>query len=274
VVKRIALIIFIFLTILFYNLLSLYLFNVKSSKIVSNKKSFSVFVSQNHFQSFKIKIEQKLFNLNYPYNLTTKRYLVIKFVFSPLIFIIAIVNYKTLLIPLLLFISSFFSLDYLIYLYKKEEDTKLIDELKNLTSNLILCLSTYAPLKLAFKNAGKALRYKRFIITFEDFIRDYEMNGYNLNKALKRLEEKFDSYDLSVFTSLLRQGEREGNLIENLERFSETLDLNYFKYLKRQSAKRLLYVTLGTVLSLINIMLVVMYPIIVKVMGNLQSIFS
>lgn len=272
--KRIEIIIFIFLSILVYNLINIYLFKRKTKKVLVQKYNKPNVLSQKYFKSIENHIDQKLFNLNYPYHLTTKKYIITKIIISPLIFILAILNYKTIFIPTILFALSFFSFDYLIYLYKKEEKTILIDELKNLTSNLILCLSTSAPLKLAFKNAIKSLKYKRFIITFEEFVHDYELNGYNLNKALSRLEKKFDSYELSVFASLLRQGEKEGNIIENMERFSETLDLNYFKYLKRQSSKRLMYVTFGTVLSLINIILIVMYPILVKVMGNLQIIFS
>jgi len=79
------------------------------------------------------------------------------------------------------------------------------------------------------------------------------------------------------FLRLLRsliQGDAEGNLLENLEKFAETLELNYFKYLKKKSAERLMYVTLGTVISLVDIVLVVMYPIFKQVIDNLQVIFS
>ena len=95
-----------------------------------------------------------------------------------------------------------------------------------------------------------------------------------LKQAAINLEKKFDSYELSLFLSTLIQGDAEGNLLENLKKFSDTLELNYFKYLKKKSAERLMYVTIGTVLSLVNIILVVMYPIFKQVVDNLQVIFS
>jgi hypothetical protein len=70
------------------------------------------------------------------------------------------------------------------------------------------------------------------------------------------------------------QGENEGEIIESLERYKEVLEINYFKYLKRKGATKTLYVTLGTVVSLINLVLVVMYPIIMQVFNNLQLIFA
>lgn len=100
------------------------------------------------------------------------------------------------------------------------------------------------------------------------------MSGYNLKDASLRFEKQFLSYELSLFLSTLVQGSIEGNLLENMEKLSETLELNYFKYLKKKSQERLLYVTLGTVISLVNIILIVMYPIFKQVVDNLQIIFS
>ena len=100
------------------------------------------------------------------------------------------------------------------------------------------------------------------------------MNGYNLKKCSKNLESKFYSYEMSLFLSTIIQGDIEGNLLENLKRFMDTLELNYFKYLKKKSQERLMYVTLGTVISLLNIVLIVMYPMFKQVIDNLNIIFS
>jgi hypothetical protein len=77
-----------------------------------------------------------------------------------------------------------------------------------------------------------------------------------------------------MFLSILRQGEKEGKLVENLERFDETLELSYFKYLKRQSEKQLIYIVLGVMASLGSMSLVVTYPMVIDIMNNLQQIFS
>ena len=100
------------------------------------------------------------------------------------------------------------------------------------------------------------------------------MNGYNLKDASRILKQKFNSYELTLFLTTLIQSENEGEIIESLERYKEVLEINYFKYLKRKGAIKVLYVTLGTVVALINLVLVVMYPIIMQVFNNLQLIFA
>ena len=76
-----------------------------------------------------------------------------------------------------------------------------------------------------------------------------------------------------MFNNLLKQGEKEGKLIEYLERFDETLELSYFKYLKRQGDKQLLYVIMGCMISLGSMSIVVIYPMIIDIINNLQKIF-
>ena len=161
----------------------------------------------------------------------------------------------------------------MIYSFKKSEKVIIINELKSLVNNMIICLSAFSSLKEALDVSSKAVEYKRLRVEMEKFSSSYELYGYDIGKASIVLEEKFDSYELDMFIGILKQSEKEGNVLENLEKFNTVLDLSYFKYSKRQAAKRLLNVTLGTVLLLVDIALIVMYPIFVQVMQNLQTIF-
>lgn len=219
------------------------------------------------------KVEQKLFKLNYPYKITTKKYLVIKYFLSPIVFLMSLINYQNKLMATIISAISFFYLDYMIYSFKKSEKVLIINELKNLVNNIIICLSAYTTLIDALKVSIKALEYKRLKEELDKFVLSYEIYGYDIQKASNLLDGKFDSYELDMFINILKQSEKEGNILENLEKFISVLDLSYFKYLKRQSAKRLLNVTLGTVLLLVDIALIVMYPIFIQVTENLQTIF-
>lgn len=265
---------YIIISLLIYNLISYIRVKKKEKQIL---KSNNIYLSKRK-KSFVInyvnKIESKLFNLGYPYKLTTKKYIVFKYILPLIIFIIGILNYRDIKIPLILFLIFFFTPNYLLYSYAKNERNLLIEEIKNITNSIILSLSAHGTLEYALSIAKNALNYPRLIIAFEKFIYEYKMYGYDIRKAAISLENKFDSYELILLLGTLIQGEQEGNLLENLEKFAETLELNYFKYLKKKSAERLMYVTLGTVLSLVNIILVVMYPIFKQVIDNLQIIFS
>ena len=271
VVERIYAIIFIFLIIIIYNLINLNLYNKSIRKNLINKTS--IFSQNTYVNSYKEKIQQRLSNLGNPYNINFTKYIVIKFIISPLFFIIAYLNYQNVLVATLLFLSTFYSLNFLIFIFQKEENIKIINEIKNLNLNLILYLSCYAPLKTALKESIKSLSYSRIVDAFNRFAFVYEANGYNLSKASQQIEEKFNSYELRMFINLLKQGEKEGKLIENLERFDETLELSYFKYLKRQGDKQLLYVIMGCMISLGSMSIVVIYPMIIDIINNLQKIF-
>ena len=267
-------IIYIALSLLLYNLIS-YLQVKKKQKAILQSNNIYLSKNKKNFASLYInKIESKLFNLGYPYKLSTKKYIVFKYVLPIVIFIIGILNYKSIKISIILFLISFFTPNYLIYSYTKDEKNILINEIKNLTNSIVLSLSAYGTLEYALNIAKTTLTHPRFILEFDKFIYEYKMYGYNIKQAAINLEKKFNSYELSLFLSTLIQGDVEGNLLEDLEKFSETLELNYFKYLKKKSTERLMYVTLGTVLSLVNIVLTVMYPIFKQVIDNLQVIFS
>ena len=259
---------------LIYNLISYVQLKKRQNTILKSNNIYLSNSKKNFINSFLKKIESKLFNLGYPYKLTTKKYIIFKYCLPLIIFVIAVINYKSIKVALILFLISFFTPNYLLSSYTKNEKNILINEIKNLTNSIVLSLSAYGTLEYALNIAKTTLTYPRFITHFDKFIYEYKMYGYNIKQAAINLENKFDSYELNLFLSTLIQGDEEGNLLEDLEKFSETLELNYFKYLKKKSAERLMYVTLGTVISLVNIILVVMYPIFKQVLDNLQIIFS
>ena len=273
-VAYIYVIIFIALSILIYNLISYYKIKQKQKAILKSNNIYLSKHKKNFVSSYINKIESKLFNLGYPYKLSTKKYIVFKYVLPIVIFIIGVLNYKSIKISLILFLIFFFTPNYLLYSYTKDENNILINEIKNITNSIVLSLSAYGTLEYALNIAKGTLTHPRFILAWDKFIYEYKMYGYNIKQASINLEKKFKSYELSLFLSTLIQGDAEGNLLENLEKFADTLELNYFKYLKKKSAERLMYVTLGTVISLVDIVLVVMYPIFKQVIDNLQVIFS
>lgn len=266
-------ILFIFLILIVYICTEEYLKFKKSRRIFSksylnfNQKSFK------YLNKYLIKIEERLFKLGYPYRITTKKYFFIKYVLSQIVLVVSFINYSNKILAIVIWAVSFFYLDYMIYSFKKSENIIIINELKNLINSIVICLSAYTTLKEALEVSVSALGYKRLQRELKIFIRSYEAYGYDIEKASKVLDGKFDSYELDMFIGILKQSEKDGNVLENLEKFSEILELSYFKYIKRQSARRLINVTLGTVLILLDIALIVMYPIFVQVIQNLQNIF-
>jgi len=272
-VAKIYVLIYIILAVLIFNLISLYLILKKQKHILSNQKKYTLF-KENYISKYVSKVKSNLLNLNYPYKLNLKRYIFIKYILSILIFVVTYLNYNSFKVPFVLFIMVFFIPNYLVQSYRKKEKYILIAELRNIVNSLILCFSSHTTLEVALKQSIIGIKYSRFKTAYAFFVKEYQMNGYKLKIPAQTLENKFTTYEMKLFLSTLLQGENDGNLLESLEKYGNVLELSYFKYLKIKSARNLFYVTFGTILSLVNIVAIVMYPILLEVLNNLELIFA
>lgn len=267
--------IYVVLLILIFLIVN-YIFIIQSFKVKSNNSikgtigtKFPKFLSE-----YINSVESSLNNLDLPFKLTVRKYLCIKYVLSILVFCVSFVNYKSFGIPIVLLVIVFFIPNLLIKSYLKSQNVQLIKELKSINSSLILQLSAFVPFKDALKSAMSNVQDKRIKKHFLRFVYEYEIMGYNLKKPAERLLVKFKSQELQLFLQVLMQCENEGNIIENLERFNLTLELSYFKYLNSQAVKRMTYLVIGTIIMLLNIAVLCMYPMLVQMNNNLEMIFS
>ncbi len=268
----------VILTIIIYNVLNQYLKNKKTKKIIAdiedNINSCRVINNIPQFLSrYLYKIKSLLYNLDYPYKLNLKRYLIIKYFFSVSCFIISIINKNNMFVSILILILVFYIPNLSIKIFKNNEKILIIKELRNITNAIIISLSSSLSLEEAIKNSSKIITNKRLHKEYELFISNYKVYSYNMKKAINLLKQKFEYYEMELFASALINSEREGNVIQSLEKYNMVLDISYSKYLAKENAKRLMYLTLGTVVSLINIVIIVMYPIFIEVSSNLQMIF-
>lgn len=269
--NRIYVLVFVIIFLIIYYALVIFNHKHRSLKIT---EYISVRKKPKVISNYETSVNDLLFNLDYPYKLTPKKYFFIKYILSIVFFVISLINYKSVVIPLILGIFIYLSPNMLINNFLKSQNVKLIKELKKINTNLILKLSSYVPQTEAIKSMGEVIQDKRIKKHFSKFAYDYEVLNFNLKKAADKLLLKFKSSELEMFLQVLVQSETEGSIIENLERFNSTLELSYSKYLRSIANKRLTLVVIGTVLMLVNIILVSMYPIIIQVINNLQTIFS
>lgn len=219
-------------------------------------------------------MELKLKNLDYPYKLNTYKYILLKTVAPIILSIVTYFNYKQIGITILIFSITFLIPDILIKLFIQKENNKLIYEIKNVNSNIILCLNATIPLKDALKYVCNYIEYKRFKMYFQKFSENYEKYKFNIKKASLNLISKFSSVELQEFMDVIVQNENNGNLTEALEQYNDLLEITYNKYIKSQADKRLIYVVMGTILMLFDIIAIILYPIAIQVLDSLQIIFS
>jgi hypothetical protein len=150
----------------------------------------------------------------------------------------------------------------------------LYKDLYNLTQNIILSLTVNLTLYKSLKLCSENIKYKRFKKEFDIFINDYEIVNYNVAKVAKNFSEKFSSYELDMFLSVLMQSEKEGNIIQNLENYLKNLDMFYYKNLKKVMLKRTTYVAISTVITLINTLLIILYPMFIQITSSINEIFK
>lgn len=270
-------ILMVILTIIIYKLLDKYLIEQKGKNItggVSSNFNIKIATMPNWINKYLSGVKNKLFNLNHPYGLNLKKYILIKYILSIMFFIISIINKNSILVSLIILIAMYFMPNLLIRIFKNNERILVIKSLRNIVNTMIISLSASLTLEDAIKSSLVAIDYKRLKKEFETFISNYRTYGYNMKRAINIFKEKFGYYEIDLFASTLLNSENDGNIMQSLEKYNMVLDISYSKYLAKENSKRLLYLTFGTVLSLVNIIIIVMYPMFIEVAENLQVIFS
>lgn len=268
-----ALIFIIFSLLISYNLISIYYVQKKSKNI--NFNSNNLFKERFYFlRNYLSKIFQYLSNSGYPYGLTVKRYIIIKYILSVILFIISIINTSNIFISLIVLLILYFLPNILVELSLKAESIKIINDISNIVQNIVLSLSANMLLYDSLKNSVDNIENKRFKKEYSIFVNNYRMYNFNIIKAVDEFSQKFSFYEFNMFLSLLIQGEKEGNLLELLESFIENLDITYFKYLKYKSTQRLVVIIFTTFISIVNSFLIVLYPIVIQVSQSFTDIFK
>ena len=254
------------------NLYSIYILK-KKEKYIKFKSNFTnnTLYKKSNIKIQKIKSELK--SLKYPYGLNLKNYIILKYVLSIFSALLILYRSSNIIYASIYFTIIYFFPNILIYLFKKKEAIIIIDELFKISDNLLLTLSSNMTLYKSLKICMSNIKYKRLKEQMDIFILDYEMYNFNIEKSVDNIRDKFNCLEFNMFLDILIQGEKEGKLIQNLEMFSENLELSYFKTLKYKASKRMMYVVLSCLIAVVNIALITVYPLINEIMQNMSSIF-
>lgn len=202
------------------------------------------------------------------------KYVVIKYFLSTFLFITLLNNSKNIFISILTFLFMYLLLDILIYMFEKNESSKLINEISNIVQNIILSLSANMSLYDSLNSSVDVIKYERFKVEYINFINKYKMYNYNMVLAVNEFEKKFNTYEFNMFLSIFVECEKEGNYIELLENFEKSLEVRYYKYLNLQSLKSTFVIFFAIIIALFNSFFVIGYPIMFEIITNISEIFS
>lgn len=247
-------------------------FKKRSSILATTKEnSFEKILTKINFIKTK---EKFLLSQGYPLNLNGISYYIIKTLLTLILAIAGLVNYESYLAMIVLGVIGYTFLDIYIYVHKKTRDSEICVDLLAITDSLTISLASYVPLEEALKNQYENCKNKDFKKAIMMFSTNFKLSELNVNKALDELRSKFDILEVDMFCNTIEQYNKLGNIDELLENMSSVLKLKYIDKLKENTRTKVIYITMGVIIALANIIMITFYPLFVSVGNNFNQIFK
>lgn len=256
-----------------YHIVSQY-FLYKKFNLVSLKTELYPKFRKSKINHFLLNKSNELVSLSKPYGLDLKKYVLIKYILSFLVFFLLLFRKVSIFYSIIFFLFIFFIPEILINIYKRNENSKVINQISNIVQNQILLLSSGMSFFDSLKFSADTLNQSRFKKEYVKFINNYQLFNFNIKKAIYEFESKFYSFEFKMYVSILIQSEKEGNLLSSLEVFSDNLNFSYIKFLKYKNLQRTLFLIVSTIILLLNSFIVIVYPMAIQISQNLVNIFK
>lgn len=243
--------------------------------------------SQSFFQTKEIQFKHMIskFNLiktkeiflskqGYPFHLDVIRYYSLKIIISSCCFLAGCMNYGSVIMAIFLAALGYFLLDLLLVFHKKTRDSEICQDLFRVTNSLCLQLSAQVSLQDSLSTQYEQCQNADFRKAMMEFATYYELSEFNMELAIRTLKQKFDLLELDLFGNALCEYHRSGHVLEILENLAETLKEKQMEQVKQITRNKVLYITLGVMVALGNIILLTFYPLFVSVGQGFQQIFQ
>lgn len=258
---------FIFLSSLFILIyLILYKFYVKrqAAKLKINKTTKSVGIEKivNMVKNYMPDVENIV---NY---LITKISLLITFCY------LGAVNYRSFLMSSLFGVAGFLIPDFMIKIQKNAEKKQIHIDLLNVVECIKVQMSSDIPLIIALKNTPELCRNKKLKSALNDMYLEYELNGYSLISSINKMKNTFKILEINMFLSAIEQQIKYGQAFETYENLIIILKEKLIEYIENGTQSKMMIMTVGIIIVLINLAVMGCYPIIVEVNQNLSTMLG
>ncbi len=208
-----------------------------------------------------------------PLGLTVSSYYIVKSCMFMALFAAGIFNYTSFVMGVILGASGFLLIDVYIWLNRKLRDSQINNDLLNVVEALYLQMSAYVSLKEALRGLHEVCRNKDLKKALIRLSATYELSEMNIERAANQLKESFDLLEIDMFAAALQQQIVMGSSLEVLNNLSRILKENYLDKLNIKTKVKIIYITLGVTLVLVNIMALTFYPIFINVGETMKEIF-
>lgn len=261
--------------------LTVNLFNIKTQLNKYKNKSKSFFQTKEiQFKNFISKInfiktkEVFLSKQGNPLKLDVIRYYLLKIFLAVLFFVAGVINYKSILYAVILSLCGYFIIDLYIAINRRSRDSEICNDILNVINSICLQLSAHISLKDSIKKQYENCKNKDFKKAMIEFSTCYELSELNIDMSINALNSKFEILELDMFCNALSEYNKSGNITEILENLAENLTEKQVEKLKENTRNKIVYITLGVIVALTNIVLITFYPLFVSVGQGFNNIFK
>lgn len=241
-----------------------------NSKVQNKNSKVKDFISRINFIETK---EKFLSKQGYPFKLNSIKYYLFKLILASTLFLSSMKNYNSVFIPIIFLIVGYFLIDIFIFINKNYRDAEICNDLLNVTDSMCIQLSAHVPLKNLLKKQYENCNNKDFKKAMIIFSTKYELSELNIDLAILELKERFDILEVKMFCYTLAEYNKTGNILEILENFSEALKDKYVDKIKSNTTTKIIYITFGVMLALLNIILLTFYPLFISIGSGFNNIF-
>jgi len=274
-----------------YKFLLLFLIFISSYlaiNYISFKNSLNRFKNKsNFFQTKDFKFKKLISKINFlktkdlflikqgnPLKLDVIRYYLFKIILCLTFLCAGLINYNSKLISIIIALLGYFFIDFYIILNKKSRDNEICNDLLKVVNSISLQLSANVSLKNALKYQYENCINKDMKKAMIEFSTCYELSELNIDTAIKSLKNNFEILEIDMFCNALSEYNKTESIIEILDNLAKTLDDKKLEVIKENTRSRIIYITFGVIIALINIILLIFYPLFISIGDGFNNIFK
>lgn len=195
-----------------------------------------------------------------------------QWMFAVGIFIISTYTYKSIMYGAIFGSAAYFIPKVYKDLSKNIAKKKTLIDLLNIVESLSVQMSSNMPLKLALKSLPDICRYSKFKESMTDLYLEYQLTGFSLAKAVKKLKMKFPYTEILMFSSAIEQQARGGDSESAYSNLLHILKDKNIEYIENTTESKTVLLIVGVFIILINLLLMGCYPVIIEVNENLHTL--
>jgi len=183
-------------------------------------------------------------------------------------------NYKSFFMSIVFGFAGFSLPDLMIKIQKNAEKKQIHMDLLNVVECIKVQMSSNIPLIIALKNIPDICKNKKLKNALYDMHLEYELNGYSLMSSICKMKKNFKILEINMFLSAIEQQVKYGQAFETYDNLIVILKEKYIEYIENGTQSKMMIMTIGIVIILINLAVMGSYPIIVEVNNNLSTMLG